>query len=182
MHPNLAEALMLDRLTITRVFADTDVLATVIVPATNVACPIRALAPDLIVMPLPAVPRTKLPLVAVIVPVVRVRPPVPFGVNVNPTAALVPVPVKTFPLVRLIAVAAVVVAKEAVDNVVYVLDTEPNVVQVAAPANIAPRENMFPDDLFTQICPNWYPKSAVVGSLFATIGEGLLVFTPLGIE
>lgn len=97
---------------------------------------------------------TRFPEDSVRAPVVKVSPPTPFGVNVNPTAALVPVPVKTFPPERVIAVAAVDVWKVAAVMVVKVEETEPRVVQVATPAPIAPNPKMFPLTLFTHICPN----------------------------
>jgi hypothetical protein len=174
------------------VFAVTEELATAMVPATKVACPILALTPDLIVIPLPMVPMEILPLVNVMppevsvsvpednnklpevsvalpevstrfplvrvalpevrarfpeeivnVPVVNVRPPAPLGVNVNPTAALDPVPVKTLPEPRVIAVAAVPVWKVVAVTVVNVLETDPSVVQVADPAETAASANTF---------------------------------------
>lgn len=176
--PSFVEALMFDLLTKSLVLAVTEVFAKVFVPRTSVVCPILALAPDLMVMPFPAVPRlnpplvitafpdvsvrlpdvnvalpdvrTRLPEVIVKVPVVRVRPPAPFGVKVNPTAAFEPVPVKTLPPDKVIAVAAVVVANVPEDIVVNVLDIDPNVVQVATPAATAPKANTLPETLFTQ--------------------------------
>ena len=98
--------------------------------------------------------RARFPDERVSAPVVRVSPPAPFGVKVKPTAAFVPVPVKTLPLPRVIAVAAVAVVNVVAVMVVKVDETEPNVVQVATPPANAPSAKMFPLVLFTQGCPS----------------------------
>ncbi|MCE5319436.1 MAG: hypothetical protein LLG04_18980 [Parachlamydia sp.] len=74
-HPIPMDAFMLVRVTKIRVFAVTEVLATAIVPATKVACPMRALAPALREIPFPAVPNRRFPSVIVSCPLVNVRSP-----------------------------------------------------------------------------------------------------------
>ncbi len=147
--PSAVDAPLLDRLRNTRVFAVTEVLATAFVPRTRVVWPMRALAPDLIEIPLPAVPRVRLPLVMARVPVVRVSPAVPLGVKVNPTAAFVPVPVKTFPEARLIAVAAVVVLNVAALTVANEPVVVPNDTHVATPAATRAKPNQVPATVLT---------------------------------
>lgn len=73
--PSLVDPFIFDLLVIILVFAVTDVLATAIVPKTRVDWPILALDPDLSVIPFPAVPRIRLPLVNVALPRVSKRVP-----------------------------------------------------------------------------------------------------------
>jgi len=148
--PKAVEAALLDRDRNTRVFAVTEVLATTFVPRASVDWPIRAFAPDLIEIPFPAVPKTKFPFDMVKVPVVKVSPAVPLGVNVNPTAALDPVPVKTFPEAREIAVAAVEVVKVPAVTVAKEPEVVPRETHVADPPPTAASSNTVPRTLFTQ--------------------------------
>lgn len=170
--PRAVEAPLLDLDKRTLVFAVTLVLATAFVPRTSVDCPIRALAPDLITNPLPAVPKTTFPLVAVKAPVVNVRPAVPLGVNVNPTAGFDPVPVNTLPDAIEIAVAAVEVVNVPAVTVAKLPDVVPREAQVATPALTEANANTVPRTLLIQICPRAYPVSIVLGSRTLMIGLG----------
>jgi hypothetical protein len=145
-----APLLVLDKKT--RVLAVTEVFATARVPRAKVDWPIRALAPDLIDMPLPAVPRTRFPLLTVKAPVVKVNPAVPLGVNVNPTAAFDPVPVNTFPDANEIAVAAVEVANVPAVTVTKDPVVVPRETQLADPAATEDNPNQAPLTLLTH---NW---------------------------